>query len=116
MLQSPNLRLLYFRHRGLDTSSLKVHLAETVAFHPGEGHGCHERGRQVVSLYTFPLLPPPKDLSLVLTGLMRAPFESLATCCLEHLWWKVTFLMSHFGQEGLGIEGPHFRAPLHDFF
>lgn len=89
--------LLHLREQGLATASLRVHLAAIAAFHPGEGQR---------SIFANPMVkrflkgidrmmpyerPPvsPWDLNLVLTALMKLPFEPLASCSLKHLSYKV---------------------------
>lgn len=80
----------------------KVHLTAISAFHPGAS------GRSVFAnpmvgwflkgleqLYPQIRQPVPVwDLNLVLSKLMGAPFEPLATCSLLYLPWKVAFLVA----------------------
>ncbi|XP_039386017.1 uncharacterized protein LOC120400862 [Mauremys reevesii] len=90
------------KQQGLAVPSLRVHLAAISTFHPGE-NGRLVFSHPVVSrflkgmerLYPQVRCPAPTwDLNLVLTRLMSAPFEPLATCSLLYLSWKTAFLVA----------------------
>nr|XP_042702465.1 uncharacterized protein LOC122173017 [Chrysemys picta bellii] len=94
--------LLHLRTQGLAPSSVRVHLAAILAFHPLV-QGCsvfsHAMTRRFLKGldWSFPYAKTPVpqwDLNLVLSRLTGPPFELLATCSWSHLSWKVAFLVA----------------------
>lgn len=94
--------LLHMAKSGLQFSSIKAHLAAITAY---------SMSPTPVSFFKIPVLkdfleglrkvyPPVRapsplwELNIVLAKLMGAPFEPIHTASLQHLTWKVTFLVA----------------------
>lgn len=89
--------LLLLKHRKLSNSSTKVYLATLSAFHVLlDGKSIFNMSRSFLkglqNLYPpVPSIVPQWPLTLVLTSLMWAPFESMASCDINYLTWKWLF-------------------------
>lgn len=94
--------LLHLAKSGLQFSSIKAHLAAITAY---------RKSPTQVSFFKIPVLkdfleglrkvyPPVRapsplwELNIVLAKLMGAPFEPIHRASLQHLTWKVTFLVA----------------------
>lgn len=94
--------LHHLKKEGLMVSSIEVHLAAVLAFHPPVNGWlvfsnpiCSRFLKGLEHLYS-PVHQslPPWDLNLVLSNLMGPPFEPMATCSLFCLSWKVVFMVA----------------------